>query len=182
MSTPPKSAAPATLGQSRPRHAGPPRGGPVRVARGQRRSRPAPIADGSGAAANPTPELAELAALPEPPAVGAAPRGSGSGRVWIWSIVVFAVVALGLLGVLGFVRPAYLTTKVFDQAAVQHGVHTVLRQDYHLTEVADVVCPAGAKVQPASSFSCLAKVDGRTAVVPVIVQDQDGHYLVGRPA
>ncbi|MEU8216313.1 DUF4333 domain-containing protein [Micromonospora taraxaci] len=91
---------------------------------------------------------------------------------------VVAVVAL--VAVLGLVWPGFFVTKVFDTAALQQGVLSVLRDDYQLD--ADLVaCPPGRSVEVGSRFSCSAQVAGVPKTVAVTVLSSDGRFEVGRP-
>ncbi len=97
-------------------------------------------------------------------------------------IVVASAVAAGatLVAVLGLVWPGFLNRKVFDTAALQQGVLSVLRDDYQLD--ADLVaCPPGRAVTVGSSFSCSAEVAGVPKTITVTVTSSDGRFEVGRP-
>ncbi|MFC0506226.1 DUF4333 domain-containing protein [Micromonospora costi] len=90
------------------------------------------------------------------------------------------VVAVAAVAVLGLVWPGFLNRKVFDTAALQRGVLTVLREDYQLD--ADVVaCPVTPPVTVGSRFSCSAQVAGQPRTVTVTVTSADGRFEVGRP-
>ncbi|MBM0232299.1 DUF4333 domain-containing protein [Micromonospora sp. STR1_7] len=91
------------------------------------------------------------------------------------------VVALvALVAVLGLVWPGFLNRKVFDTAALQQGVLTVLRDDYQL-DANNVACPTGQSVTVGSRFSCSAQVAGLPKTVSVTVKSPDGRFEVGRP-
>ncbi len=91
------------------------------------------------------------------------------------------VLLLAVVGVLGFVRPGYFVTKVFDASAVQNGVKTVLTNDYKLVDVSDPVCPANQKVTVNEKFTCTVTVDGEPKTVEVTVKTSDGAYEVAPP-
>lgn len=98
-----------------------------------------------------------------------------------WLIAAAVIVLLGVVGVLGFVRPGFFVTPVLDQASVQDGVGMILRDTYRLPDVVDVTCPADQQVLPGRSFTCVAVVDGKRSEIPVVIQDKAGRYQVGRP-
>ncbi|MBY8874505.1 DUF4333 domain-containing protein [Micromonospora sp. PLK6-60] len=143
---------------------------------------PYPGADGG----SPTPAPGWAPAPPAqwgPDSTGASPPVGRRRRVSRKLVIavagpVVAVVALVL--VLGLAWPGFLHRKVFDTAALQQGVLSVLREDYQLD--ADLVaCPPGRSVTVGSSFSCSAQVAGAPATVTVTVLSRDGRFEVGRP-
>jgi hypothetical protein len=89
------------------------------------------------------------------------------------------LVLLVAAAVVLFVTPGYLTTRTFDQGALNQGVTRILQQDYKLGAT-DVSCPSGVEVAPGDAFTCDAKVDGEAVKVPVTILDEDGTYQVGR--
>ncbi|MGC4859749.1 DUF4333 domain-containing protein [Micromonospora sp. DT41] len=91
---------------------------------------------------------------------------------------VVAVVAL--VAVLGLAWPGFLNKKVFDTAALQQGVLSVLRDDY-LLDADLVTCPPGRPVTLGSRFSCSAQVAGRPKTITVTVVSSDGRFEVARP-
>ncbi|MEU8256632.1 DUF4333 domain-containing protein [Micromonospora inaquosa] len=85
-----------------------------------------------------------------------------------------------LVAVLGLLWPGFLNRKVFDTAALQQGVLSVLRDDYQLD--ADLVaCPPGRAVTVGSRFSCSAQVAGVPRTITVTVVSSDGRFEVSRP-
>ena len=90
------------------------------------------------------------------------------------ALVVIVVVALGFIG------PAYFTSKVFDQNALQSGVQGVLMNSYG-QKVDSVSCPAQQKVRTGSTFTCQATVGGKQQAVTITVKDDGGTYEVARP-
>lgn len=87
---------------------------------------------------------------------------------------------VALVTVLGLVWPGFFRQRVFDTAAVQQGVLSVLRDDYQLD--ADLVtCPPGRMVTVGSRFSCSVQVAGVPRTVTVTVLSPDGRFEVGRP-
>ncbi|MEU4677061.1 DUF4333 domain-containing protein [Micromonospora sp. NPDC023737] len=90
------------------------------------------------------------------------------------------VVLVVLVAVLGLVWPGFLNRKVFDTAALQQGVLTVLRNDYQL-DANNVACPTGQAVTVDSRFSCSAEVAGVPKTITVTVKSSDGRFEVGRP-
>ncbi|MGH3611212.1 MAG: DUF4333 domain-containing protein [Pseudonocardia sp.] len=91
------------------------------------------------------------------------------------------VVVLGLVAVLGFVTPAFLVSRVFDQAALQQGVQQVLIESYGIAGVESVTCEAGVEVTAGESFECAAVVEGEDVTVPIRITSATGDYEVGRP-
>jgi Domain of unknown function (DUF4333) len=161
----------------RPRRAGPPthRGGPLPPPdAGYWHAQPEEPPHGTAADWLPAdPELAESARPAR--AFGAGP----SVPPWLLAISVLAL--LTMVGILGFITPGFFVTKVFDQAAVQNGVRSVLINDYRLRDVGEVLCPAGQRVVPARDFICVARVNNSPAQVRVVIRDSSGQYQVSRP-
>jgi hypothetical protein len=105
------------------------------------------------------------------------PRKGRGPLPWILAGVV--VLILAAVAVLGFWRPGFFTTKVFDQTALQAGVTQVLTRDYG-HQVSGVSCPAALEVTNGAKFTCDATVDGEKVKVPITVTSDDGNYEVGR--
>jgi GNAT superfamily N-acetyltransferase len=82
--------------------------------------------------------------------------------------------------VLGFYRPGFFVTKVFDGNALQTGVTKILTEDYGLANVSGVNCGQNIKVTQGASFTCSANVDGKPVTVPVRVTSSAGDYEVGQ--
>ncbi|PMR60488.1 hypothetical protein C1A38_14295 [Verrucosispora sp. ts21] len=134
-----------------------------------------------GAPATPAPGWA-----PAPPAQwGPASTGPNERRRRIppklaVAVAGSAVVVVALVVVLALVWPGLLHTKVFDTAAVQQGVLSVLRDDYRLD--ADLVaCPPDQPVTVGSRFSCSAQIAGVPTAITVTVLSTDGRFEVARP-
>ncbi|NMH98097.1 DUF4333 domain-containing protein [Pseudonocardia acidicola] len=94
-------------------------------------------------------------------------------------VVAAAVLVIAVVGVLGFWKPGFFNTRVFDQTALQNGVQQVLTRDYG-HEVSNVSCGQNIEVTTGATFTCDATVDGERLKVPVKVTSDDGHYEVGR--
>jgi len=101
---------------------------------------------------------------------------------------VLVVVVLAAAAVVLFWKPGYLSSTVFDQAAVQDGVTTILTNaptddpaGYGLDGVSDVVCPSGVKVTAGATFTCTLTQDGSDKSVTVTIVDDSGTYKVGLP-
>ncbi|HVK21413.1 MAG TPA: DUF4333 domain-containing protein [Actinokineospora sp.] len=110
------------------------------------------------------------------------PAKKGSSA-WIWILVTVAVLAVGAVGVLGFITPGWFNTKVFDQAAVEAGVKSILTDKYNIEKVESVTCPANQEVKKDLQFTCEAKIDGEVRKVNITVKtDTDGQYEVAPPA
>lgn len=71
--------------------------------------------------------------------------------------------------------------KVFDAAAMQASVKTILTDDYKLANVSDVKCPVGQQVLDGATFDCLVTVAGKAGKVTITVTGSDGQYKVGVP-
>lgn len=124
--------------------------------------------------AAPPPEPAwDYPALPEP-----VPRDTRRRPVIAGGV---ALAVLALVGLLGFVSPGFLVTRVFEAGALEAGVAQVLTRDYGYGEVADVRCGDAVEVVEGARFACNATVDGAPVSVPVTVTSGDGEYAVGRP-
>ena len=93
-------------------------------------------------------------------------------------LVVLIAIAVG---VLGFYKPGFFVTKVFDSAALQTGVTKILTQDYGLADVTGVSCGQNIKVTQGATFTCSATVDNKPVTVPIKITSSAGDYEVGRP-
>jgi len=111
---------------------------------------------------------------------GQQPPRSGGGKTGL--IIGLAVVGVLVLG--GIVTLVLLLTATdkLDQTAVQNGVSTVLKDSYGISDVGDVSCPSGQKVEIDSTFQCTLKVNGEDKKVNIKVTKEDGTYEVGRPS
>ncbi|HEY4006261.1 MAG TPA: DUF4333 domain-containing protein [Pseudonocardia sp.] len=157
----------------RPRHAGPP------VSHGMVKLSyvPPPVSKAMNAHTQPIPRVG---ATPEGERPDSSQRRPAGVSPWLFAAAVCALVTV--VAVLGFITPGFFTTKVLDHAAVQNGVRTVLRNDYRMPDVSDVLCPSDQKVRPGTTFDCVARINQHLVKVRVIVQDRDGRYQVGRPS
>ncbi|SNR79081.1 protein of unknown function [Haloechinothrix alba] len=70
---------------------------------------------------------------------------------------------------------------VFDDAAVQDDVHTVLTEDYGIDDLDVVTCPPEQVVAEGNTFTCTAVISGAERSVPITVTSDEGSYTVGRP-
>nr|WP_246361065.1 DUF4333 domain-containing protein [Haloechinothrix aidingensis] len=70
---------------------------------------------------------------------------------------------------------------VFDDAAVQDDVHTVLAEDYGIDDLDVVTCPPQQVVAKGNTFTCTAVISGAERSVPITVTSDEGSYTVGRP-
>jgi len=103
-------------------------------------------------------------------------------------IVLGAVVVLALVvvGVLGFWKPGFFMTTELDVNAAQTGVAQILSDEangYGAKNVSDVKCNDGKnpKVEKGANFNCDVSIDGTKRTVTVTFQDSNGTYEVGRP-
>ncbi|MFE3292833.1 DUF4333 domain-containing protein [Rhodococcus sp. NPDC059234] len=107
-----------------------------------------------------------------------APAGAKSKLpLWIGLGVGAVVVVAGVLAAVLLLNRG--TT--LDQTAAQKGVAQVLTGSYGITNITDVSCPAGQKVEKGASFTCTLKVKGEPQKVTVTFTDDSGTYEVGRP-
>ncbi|NED61512.1 DUF4333 domain-containing protein [Streptomyces sp. SID10244] len=91
-----------------------------------------------------------------------------------------AILILAIVLITAFVVPGW-APKTISQDAVQDGVKKVLTEDYQASEVSDVECPSGQRVEQGASFTCKATVGGQQQTVTVTFLDDDGKYEVSRP-
>jgi hypothetical protein len=87
-----------------------------------------------------------------------------------------------VLGLLAFVAPGFLVTRVFDAAAMERDVARVLVEDHGIGGVTAVGCSGQVRVVADTRFECTATIDGAAVAVPMRVVDDDGGYEVGRPS
>lgn len=110
----------------------------------------------------------------------AAPSGKKGLRTLLLIGGGVAVLIAAILLITAFIAPGW-APKTISQSAVQDGVKKVLTEDYQATEVSDVQCPSGQRVEQGQSFSCTATVGGQQQTVTVTFLDDDGKYEVSRP-
>ena len=107
---------------------------------------------------------------------------AGSGKssktplLIIGGLVIVAVIAVAAL------LMSMNAKDTLSQSAAQQGVSKVLTESYGLTDVSDVSCPSGQKVEKDTTFTCTVLVDGDQREVTVKFTDDDGTYEVGRPS
>uniref|UniRef100_UPI003D9175BF DUF4333 domain-containing protein n=1 Tax=Gordonia sp. B7-2 TaxID=3420932 RepID=UPI003D9175BF len=112
-----------------------------------------------------------------------AKQGSSGKGLRLAMIIGGAVLFLAaiVIVVTAFWLPGW-APKTLDQAAVESGVEKVLTEDYQATEVKDVSCPSGQKIEQGASFTCTLTVgDQENQQVTVTVLDDEGKYEVSRP-
>ena len=113
----------------------------------------------------------------------------GSKRSMAVIGVVIGLVALVIVGavvVLGFVKPGFFWTNKLDINSAQSGVRQILTDEangYGAKNVKDVKCNDGQSptVKKGGTFNCEVSIDGTKRQVTVTFQDDDGTYEVGRP-
>lgn len=96
-------------------------------------------------------------------------------------IGLLVAVVLLALAALAFIWPAFLVKRVLDAEAVEEGVRKVLTNDYQITKLESVSCPAGRELRPGNTFECVVRIDNREQTVPITVKTEDGQYEVARP-
>ncbi|GGG10216.1 hypothetical protein GCM10007304_25430 [Rhodococcoides trifolii] len=107
---------------------------------------------------------------PQPPKKSKAPLFIIIGLVALIAIV---AAVLGLTGVVG--------GDTLDNAAAEAGVEKIVTESYGATDVTDVSCPSGQKVESDKEFTCSLSVDGQAREVTVKFTDDSGTYEVSRP-
>ena len=114
----------------------------------------------------------------------AAPGAKGGKGKLIAAIVGGLVVVAAIVLLTAFVWPKWAQGGL-SQSAVQDGVQKILTQPepdgYGISDVKDVSCPDGQKVESGTTFTCSVKVNGENKHVTVTVKDSDGTYEVSRP-
>ncbi|MDQ3790622.1 MAG: DUF4333 domain-containing protein [Actinomycetota bacterium] len=109
------------------------------------------------------------------------------GGAWIWIAMVIVVLAAAAFLVLGLVTPGFLNKKVLDQAALEgdNGVKQVLVDEYKMTDVESVSCPADQEVKQGHKFECTVKIGGDepkdVKVTITVVNEENAQYEVSRP-
>jgi hypothetical protein len=103
----------------------------------------------------------------------------GPAKVWLG--VGGGALVLIILAVLLFAWPGWLNKQVFDQAAMQDGVKSVLTDQYKISGVGAVSCPDGAAVEPGTSFVCTAQIGSESKQITITVKTADGDYEVSQP-
>ena len=116
----------------------------------------------------------------QPGQYGQQPPKKKSGAV-LWIVVVAVVVVIAVVAVLGFVAPGFFKKKVFDNTAVQSGVQKILTENYKISGVSGVTCPADQDVKKDNTFTCTATINGKSQSVKITVKTDDGEYEVGQP-
>ncbi|MDJ1370761.1 DUF4333 domain-containing protein [Gulosibacter molinativorax] len=97
------------------------------------------------------------------------------------------VVVLSLLLPIGIAAGAIAGYTYADQMgsystqAVEREVVAVLRDDYGLSDLSEVQCPAWIKVEQGESFQCEFEYAGATQTVTVTQGSQSGQLVVGAP-
>jgi hypothetical protein len=112
------------------------------------------------------------------------------GGAWLWIVIAVVVLAVGAVGILGFVAPGFFVTKVFDETALEggNGVQKVLATyGVNAEQVESVDCPAKQEVKKDATFVCTVRIKdkpdeaAKDRVVDVKVLDDQGTYEVGQP-
>ncbi|MFW0794775.1 DUF4333 domain-containing protein [Gordonia sp. CPCC 205515] len=106
--------------------------------------------------------------------------GKGSRRTLLYIGGIVAALIAAIVLITAFVVPGW-APKTLDQDALQDGVKKVLTEDYQATDVSEVSCPSGQKVETGATFTCTATISGQAQTVKVTILDDDGKYEVSRP-
>lgn len=108
------------------------------------------------------------------------PRAARRGRTT--TIVVTALVTAAVSVAATLLATGALTAPpLFEQDALESGVQDVLTDDFELTDVDDVECPADVVAQGGEQLECTFTSGGEKLSVPVEVLNDDGQYRVGGP-
>jgi hypothetical protein len=108
-----------------------------------------------------------------------APKKKSSAAIWVAAVVVVLLVGGVLFA--GFVSPAFLKKKIFDNTAVQTGIVQILKDEYKISDVGSATCSGENEVKPNTSFECKVQVGGKDKKVKIVVKTEDGEYEVGQP-
>ena len=109
---------------------------------------------------------------------GQQPKKSGAV---LWVVVALVVLVAAAVGITGFVAPGFFVTKVFDNAEVQKGVVSILKDEYKIPDVESASCNGEHQVKVGATFDCTVQVGGNEKKVKVTVKTADGEYEVGQP-
>ncbi|MEJ2854404.1 MULTISPECIES: DUF4333 domain-containing protein [unclassified Saccharothrix] len=115
------------------------------------------------------------------PGYGQAPPPAKKSSALLWVVVAVVVLAVGAVGVLGFVTPGWFKKKIFDNTAVQNGIVQILKDDYKISDVEGATCTGENPVEPNRTFTCKVKIGGKDKDVKITVKTADGEYEVGQP-
>ena len=182
----PRSGEPGSS-MNRPSQGAPSQGAPT-VAFGDRRPdfgrppAPAPLP-------GPTPAYGVPFGMPTPsrPPQGqeTAPAASGRrGRARRGRAAVAVLSVLLPLGILGGGVAGYVLAhqiRSFDERKVEFEVAEVLRDDFGMSDLGSVNCPAWIKVEQGQTFQCEFDYAGATQTVTVTQGAQSGQLVVGSP-
>ena len=76
---------------------------------------------------------------------------------------------------------AFTPTPTFDEVALEDGVRGVLQDDFGLSDVGSVSCPANLEVVAGTEFECSFRSGGQDVSIPIEVLNDAGQYRVGGP-
>lgn len=110
------------------------------------------------------------------------PGGPQRKSLVLWIGIGGVVLVLAVAAVLAFAWPGWLSSKTFDNVAVQNGVKKVLTQDFKIDQVGKVSCPSGKEVKAGSTFECTATIDGKEQKLKITVKNDEGRYEVPQPS
>lgn len=115
---------------------------------------------------------------------GYPPAPEKKSNTWIWILVAVVVLAVGAVGVLGFITPGFLNRTVLDEKSLEsdQGVKSILTGTYKIEKVESVDCPADQEVKAGNRFDCKATIDGKQQTVSVTIRDDKGTYEVATPS
>ncbi|RRJ86619.1 DUF4333 domain-containing protein [Gulosibacter macacae] len=105
-------------------------------------------------------------------------KKSGRGAIVMLSLLLPIGIALG--GVAGYFLAHQINS--LDEAKVESKVAQVLREDFGMSDLATVNCPAWVKVEQGASFQCEFEYAGTMQTVTVTQGAQSGQLVVGAPS
>ncbi|MEP7762777.1 DUF4333 domain-containing protein [Sanguibacter sp. 25GB23B1] len=108
------------------------------------------------------------------------PRTTSRGRMTTIVVTALVTAALSVTATL-LATGAFTAAPLFEQEALESGVRDVLTDDFELTDVDDVECPADVVAQGGEQLECTFTSGGEDLSVPVEVLNDDGQYRVGGP-
>lgn len=109
--------------------------------------------------------------------------GEKKSKAWLWITLTVVALAIAAVAVLGFWKPGFFNTKVFDNASLEEGVVQISKEKFGV-EATNVSCPDDIKVENGATGECTATVNGEQKKVPITVTNADAdppEYRVDQP-
>ena len=144
----------------------------------QPQPQPQPAHPGAYGQPQPSPQQQQQQPYGAPAPVASRAKKSGKATTIVVTALVTATVSvLATLLATGTLTAAPL----FEREALESGVSDILSDDFELTDVKSVSCPAEAVAERGEKFECTFTSGGEDLSVPVEVLNDDGQYRVGGP-